>query len=109
MEIIETILQFLLMALGAVCIACIYFMPTIIAYRRRHAYKHVILGINIIGFVGVFPWVGAFIWAAWPEDKSLIDPLAGNVTGKGRRNSGDTIGSAQYGVERGYKEEKETQ
>ena len=39
-------------------------------------------------------------------NKSLIDPIAGNVTGKGTRNSGDTIGSIEYGRERGYLEEK---
>jgi len=52
------------------------------------------------------PWIIAFIWAAWPADKSLIDPIAGNVTGKGKRNAGDTVGSVQYGLERGYEEEK---
>ena len=41
---------------------------------------------------GGFPWLAAFIWAVWPSDKSLIDPIAGNVTGKGSRNSGDTFG-----------------
>ncbi len=53
----------------------IYFIPTFIAFHRRHTYK----------------WV---------------NPIAGNVTGKGSRNSGDTIGSLEYGRERGYGEEK---
>lgn len=66
-----------------------------------------ILGINVIGFVGVLPWVIAFIWAAWPKNKSIIDPVVGNVTGKGRRNTGDTIGAASYGLARGYAEEQE--
>jgi len=66
----------------------------------------VILGLNVIGFAGVVPWVIAFMWAVWPNEKSLIDPIAGNVTGKGRRNTGDTLGSVKYGVERGYIEEK---
>jgi hypothetical protein len=86
---------------------CLYFAPAIIAYKRRHEYKLVILGINVIGFVGVLPWVIAFIWAAWPKDKSIIDPVVGNVTGKGRRNTGDTIGAASYGLARGYAEEQE--
>ena len=92
----------------AILLLAAYFAPSLIAYKRRHAYKHVILGINIVGFVGVLPWVGAFIWAAWPSDKSLVDPIAGNVTGKGRRNSGDTLGSMQYGEERGYEEERQS-
>ena len=86
---------------------CLYFIPFIIAVRRRHHYKWVILGINTIGFVGVLPWIAAFIWAVWPSEKSLIDPIAGNVTGKGLRNSGDTIGSIHFGKERGYLVEKQ--
>ena len=65
---------------------CLYYTPFIIALLRRHHYKWVILGINTIGFVGVVPWIGAFIWSVWPAEKSLIDPIAGNVTGKGYRN-----------------------
>ena len=83
----------------------LYFIPTTIAIHRRHSYKWVILGINVIGF-WIIPWVIAFIWAVWPREKSLLDPLAGNVTGKGSRNSGDTFGSLRYGNERGYLEEK---
>ena len=87
-------------------ILAVYFCPSIIAFKRRHDFKYVILGINIIGFVGILPWIIAFIWSAWPSDKSLLDPIAGNVTGKGKRNVGDTLGSVQYGVERGYQDEK---
>ena len=43
--------------------------------------------------ISAWPWLAAFIWAVWPTNKSLIDPIAGNVTGKGYRSSGDTIGS----------------
>ena len=109
-EILELVGTILLVLLGLLIIAiffCLYFSPFIIAYKRRHAYKWVILGLNIIGFAGLLPWIVAFIWAAWPSDKSLIDPLAGNVTGKGLRNSGDTLGSAKYGLERGYREEQQ--
>ena len=58
------------------------------------------------GVAGGFSWLIVFVWAVWPTDKSLIDPIAGNVTGKGNRNSGDTFGSLRYGNERGYLEEK---
>ena len=60
----------------------IYFMPTFIALRRRHTYKWVILGINTFAIAGGIPWLVAFIWAVWPTNKSLFDPIAGNVTGK---------------------------
>ena len=48
----------------------------------------------------------SFIWAVWPTNKSLFDPIAGNVTGKGTRNTGDTVWSIEYGRERGYLDEK---
>ena len=64
------------------------------------------MGINTFAIAAGVPWLAAFIWAVWPTNKSLIDPIAGNVTGKGSRNSGDTIGSLEYGRERGYADEK---
>ena len=82
----------------------IYFIPTFIAFHRKHSYKWVILGINTFAIAAGLPWLAAFIWAVLPTNKSLIDPIAGNVTGKGTRNSGDTLGSLEYGRERGYSE-----
>ena len=95
----------LFLILGLILLA-VYFIPTFIALKRRHAYKWVILGINTFGIAGGIPWLVAFIWAVWPSNKSLIDPIAGSVTGKGTRNTGDTIGSIEYGRERGYLDEK---
>ena len=88
-----------------VIVGVLYFIPTIIAFSRSHAYKFVILGLNVAGFTGIL-WLISFVWAVWPSNKSLIDPVAGNVTGTGRRNVGDTLGSIQYGVNRGYEEER---
>ena len=85
---------------------CFYFIPFIIAFVRKHHYKWVILGINTVGFVGIVPWIGAFIWSVWPSEKSLIDPIAGNVTGKGYRNLGDTLGAVNNGKKRGYMQEE---
>ena len=84
----------------------LYFCPFIIALLRGHSYKWVIFGLNAIGFSGI-TWLISFVWAVWPSEKSLIDPVAGNVTGTGRRNVGDTLGSVEYGKERGYKEESQ--
>lgn len=84
-----------------------YFTPFIIALMRGHTYKWVIFGLNAIGFSGV-TWLISFVWAVWPSDKSLIDPVAGNVTGTGRRNSGDTLGAVDYGKERGYRDESKS-
>ena len=100
-------MEIFLGVLAGIGVFLLYFLPTVIAISRRHSYKWVIFGINIFGFLYFIPWIVTFVWAAWPKDKSLIDPLAGNVTGTGRRNAGDTIGSARYGYERGNKEEEE--
>lgn len=83
----------------------IYLIPSFIAYSRRHAYRHVILGINIVGGVTGLGWIVAFAWAIWPANRSLADAVIGNPTGKGVQNVGDSIGSAVYGIERGYKME----
>jgi hypothetical protein len=83
----------------------VFFAPSIIAYRRKHAYFGVIVGLNIFGFTGIL-WLVAFIWAVFPSNKSLIDPILGNVTGTGVRNTGDTVGAIKYGVHRGEEQER---
>lgn len=90
--------------LGAIAFAA-YILPTIVAFTRGHAYKWIILILNVCGFFGV-TWVVAMIWALFPSEKSLIDPVVGNVTGTGERNVGDTLGSVHYGRERGYSTER---
>lgn len=94
----------MLLIFGVVAIA-VYLVPSIIAYRRRHEYRHVILGINVVGGVFILGWLVAFVWAVWPSERSLADPLIGNVTGKGQRNVGDTVGSAAAGLQRGFHSE----
>lgn len=96
--------EFLLFVL---LLACVYMVPTMIAYWRGHGYKHVIFALNVIGGITGLGWIIAIIWAAWPNDKSLIDPVMGNVTGKGYRNAGDTLGAATFGTGRGFHEERE--
>ena len=75
-------------------------IPAFIAYSRGHAYRHIILVLCLFAWTGVV-WVIAFVWAIWPTEKSLLDPIAGNVTGTGRRNVGDTYGSIKVGIQRG--------
>lgn len=79
----------------------IWLLPTIIAFKRGHAYKWIILVISILGPL----WLVALVWAIFPSDKSIIDPVVGNVTGLGQRNAGDTIGAAKFGAERGYSDD----
>ena len=84
-----------------IVVLAIWLLPTIIAFKRGHAYKWIILVISILGPL----WIVALVWAIFPSDKSLIDPVVGNVTGLGQRNAGDTIGAAKFGAERGYSDD----
>lgn len=86
--------------------AFVYFAPTAVAFYRSHAYRFVIFAINIVAAWTVLLWVAILVWAVWPSEKSLADPVLGNVTGTGRRNVGDTLGSVDYGRKRGYREER---
>ena len=96
----------ILAILGLMASIFIIMIPYLIAKKRNHAYANIILVLSVLIFIGIIPWVIALIWALFPSDKSLIDPIIGNPTGIGRRNAGDTIGNVQYGKERGYEEEK---
>ena len=58
----------------------IYLLPTIIAFRRDHHYKFIIMGINIVmGLTGV-GYLVAFVWAVWPSKTSVLDPLIASPT-----------------------------
>lgn len=85
----------------------LYFLPTVIAFRRDHAYKNIILVINLVFGLSGIGWAGSLIWAIFPAEKSLIDPVVGNVTGTGLRNSGDTLGEASYAKTRGFENESQ--
>ncbi len=96
----ELLLGLFFLALAAVFIA-ICLLPYLIARSRGHAYRNIILILCIFGIFGV-TWVIALIWAIYPSEKSLIDPVMGNPTGVGSRNAGDTLGAVAYGRDRGY-------
>jgi len=86
----------------------LYFLPSILAFRRDHAYKNIILVINLVFGLTGFGWAGSLIWAIYPSEKSLIDPIVGNVTGTGLKNAGDTIGEASFGIKRGADKEAQS-
>ena len=94
----------LILALIAGIIA-LCLLPYLIARRRGHAYQNIILVLCIFGIAGI-TWVIALIWALYPSEQSLIDPVLGNPTGTGVRNVGDTLGAVAYGRERGYARER---
>jgi hypothetical protein len=98
-----------ILALGTgllVVVVAIIFVPAVIAFMRGHSYKWIILVLCVATFITGITWIVALVWAVWPSNKSLADPVLGNVTGTGQRNAGDTIGSVQHGIERGREQEK---
>ena len=94
---------FILLVLGV-----IFWYPTTVAKKRGHAYRGLIQLLNIGAFFTIVTWFIAAAWAIFPSEKSLIDPVVGNPTGLGRRNAGDTIGSAKHGTARGASHEAGT-
>lgn len=97
-----------LFILFLILVFTIFWFPSDVAKMRGHSYTTLIQILNIAGlFLGV-PWFIAAAWAIFPSEKSLIDPIVGNVTGLGRRNAGDTIGAAKQGKNRGAEFEKDT-
>jgi hypothetical protein len=54
----------------------LFFLPTIIAFRRDHRNRWVIFLINLVFGVTILGWVGALIWAR----NKIDDPLKGGVT-----------------------------
>lgn len=84
------------------------FVPGIIAFKRGHSYKWIILFLGIFGTTisaGIL-WLVALVWSLWPQDKSLADPIIGSPTGLGSRNAGDTLGAVEAGKKRGFDDER---
>ena len=87
----------------------VFWLPSDIAKARGHNYLLLIQVLNIAALFSFgTAWLFALAWSVFPSEKSLLDPIAGNPTGLGQRNSGDTIGAAQHGVIRGKTREQET-
>jgi len=61
----------------------LFFLPTQIAFGKKHAYKWIILLLNIFFGATIVGWVLLMVWAIFPKDKSLISPVvspSGNLT-----------------------------
>ena len=94
MDIITSLLAIILYLMIIVACMAIYFIPTIIAIKRKHEYKTIIFILNIFGgWTGIL-WVISLIWAIWMSEKSLIDPIVNNPTGTGTRTSGHALAEA---------------
>lgn len=82
-EASETSSTLLFLALIAAA-AALYFVPTIIAFKRGHRYRWPILAINIAGAWSGVGWIACLIWALWPRQTALLDPLVTDATGLDR-------------------------
>lgn len=58
-----------------VIIALVYFLPTIVAFSRRHRNRWIILAINLVFGATLLGWVLALIWALNKVD----DPIKGGT------------------------------
>ena len=70
----------LALVIGAIVLGLIaivlFFLQTIVAFRRDHRNRWVIFLINLVFGVTILGWVGALIWAR----NKIDDPLKGGVT-----------------------------
>lgn len=70
----------LIIVLGLLGIV-VYFLPSIIAYKREHANKSIILVINFVlgwTFIG---WAGCLVWAFIDTDGSATSNITRNIGG----------------------------
>lgn len=59
-----------ILAIGFIVVAIIYFIPSMVAFRRRHPNRWAILVINIVfGGTGI-GWLGSLVWAFSAVHKS---------------------------------------
>jgi len=65
--------------------ALLYFIPAIIAFRRRHHYRWPIFAFNLGAAWTGLGWIGTLVWALWPAQSAIIDPIIGDATGSDRR------------------------
>ncbi len=87
---------FFTVALGVLLVAgiiAVLLLPGFIAFRRQNPYKWIIgiVGVTSPIFLGA-SWLVAIIWAAWPSNRSLIDPIVDSPTGS-EKNTGDSLGN----------------
>ena len=59
----------------------IYFLPTIIAYKKEHKNKVIILLIDFLLGWTFLGWVGSLIWACIDTDGSTLSNVTRNIGG----------------------------
>lgn len=88
-----------------VILVLFYFLPALIALCRGHDYKWVICAVNLAVGWTALGWLIALVWAVWPNNRTIVDPVLGTAPGFGARNVGDSLGAVRHGYRRGQIEE----
>lgn len=73
------ILSLIIWILVVVAMIVLYFLPGIIAYKRAHANKEIILLLNFILGWTFLGWVGCLVWSLIDIDGSKTSNIFGNV------------------------------
>lgn len=81
MECIVAILLVLLGIVAVVASIVLYFLPTIIAYKRGHANKVIILVIDLVLGWTFLGWAGCLVWASIDTDGSSAKNITRNIGG----------------------------
>ena len=81
MEGILIILAILLITLLVVGGIVLYFLPAIIAYKRNHANKGIILLIDFLLGWTFLGWAGCLVWAFIDTDGSKTSNMTRNIGG----------------------------
>lgn len=76
--IIIGIILIILLVVGGIVL---YFLPSIIAYKRGHANKGIILLINFLLGWTFLGWAGSLVWAFIDTDGSKASNMTRNIGG----------------------------
>ena len=57
--------------IGLAILICLYFVPSIVAFRRNHSSKMGILVLNICLGWTFLGWVGSLVWALSGESRRM--------------------------------------
>lgn len=69
----------IMIVVGLICLA-VFLLPSIIAFKRQHHYKFIILAINLLFGVTGFGYLIALILAVWPQKTALVDVVTNDLT-----------------------------
>lgn len=81
MEIFLVGMVFILSGLFIVAGIAIYFLPTIIAYKKHHSNRGIILLINLLLGWTLLGWIGSLVWALIDDEGKTTNKILRNIGG----------------------------